>query len=437
MDLYDEIIRRREKIAVIGLGYVGIPLAVEFAKRVAVIGFDVNEKKVERYRHGEDVTNEVGYEALKQTDVDFTSDPQRLKEAMFFVVAVPTPIKLDKTPDLLPVIEASVTVGKSLRRGSVVIYESTVYPGTTEEVCAPILERESGLVCGRDFKIGYSPERVNPADRVHTLRTIRKIVSACDTETLETVAKLYELVVDAGIHKASSIKVAEAAKVAENSQRDINIAFMNELSIVFDRMDIDTAEVLDAMNTKWNALGFSPGLVGGHCIGVDPYYFIYKAELLGYHSQIILAGRQINDSMAEFVAQCTLRKLIEADKRIKSCRVAVLGITFKENCGDIRNSKIIDVITALERHGIEVTVTDPIADPNETKAFYDLTLTPLSQIKGADAVILAVKHREYEALSLADIQALYGGEGARVLIDIKGMQNRLDAEEQGFLYWRM
>src|SRR5690554_6877595 len=344
MSLYKQIVNRQEKISLIGLGYVGMPIAVAFAKKTNVIGFDVNKEKIELYKRGIDPTKEVGNEEIKRTTVEFTSDEKRLKEAKFHIIAVPTPVRDDHTPDLSPIESASRTLGRNLTRGSIVVFESTVYPGVTEEVCIPILEKESGLKCGIDFKVGYSPERINPGDKVHRLETIVKVVSGMDEESLNVIAKVYELVVDAGVHRAESIKVAEAAKVIENAQRDINIAFMNELSIIFNKLNIDTLSVLEAASTKWNFLRFYPGLVGGHCIGIDPYYLTYKAEEIGYHSQIILAGRKINDDMGKYVAENVVKNMIKADKPIKGSTVAVFGITFKENCPDVRNTKVVDVI---------------------------------------------------------------------------------------------
>ncbi|MEM1484421.1 nucleotide sugar dehydrogenase [Oscillospiraceae bacterium PP1C4] len=436
MNLHQKIINREIPLAVIGLGYVGMPLAVEFAKQIKVIGYDIKSSKIEAYKNGIDLTNEVGNEALEATTVNFTSDSSALKDAKVFIVAVPTPINPDKTPDLNPVIEATKEVGRSLSEGSIVIYESTVFPGTTEEICIPLLEEASGLKCCKDFEVGYSPERINPSDQVHTLRTITKIVSATSEDSLAVIASLYALVVDAPIYKVSSIKVAEAAKVVENSQRDINIAFMNELAMVLDRMGIETGEVIDAMNTKWNALGFAPGLVGGHCIGIDPYYFIYKAEQLGYHSQIILSGRKINDDMAGFVAQKTIKKLIEAGKKVLNARVAVLGITFKENCPDIRNSKVVDVIDQLKDYGINVLVCDPLADPQEAITAYGQALLPLEQLCDLDAIVLAVPHEEYRRLRLDALSAMFGTK-SKVLIDVKGIIHKKEAEKEGFFYWSL
>lgn len=439
MSLYDDIVNKKEKIALIGLGYVGMPIAVAFAKKVGVIGFDLNNTKIELYKSGIDPTNEVGNDEIKKTTVEFTADERRLKEAKFHIVAVPTPINSDKTPDLSPVEEASRIVGRNLVKGSIVVYESTVYPGVTEDICIPILEEESGLICGVDFKIGYSPERINPGDRINTLEKIIKIVSGIDDESLEEIAKVYELVIDAGVHRATSIKVAEAAKVVENSQRDINIAFMNELAMVFDRMGIDTKEVVEAMNTKWNALRFYPGLVGGHCIGVDPYYFVYEAEKLGYHSQIILSGRKINDGMGEFVADAIIKKLILANKVVKQAKVVILGVTFKENCPDIRNSKVVDIITRLNEYGIEPIIVDPEADAREAKREYDIDLVDIKQVKDADCIVLAVAHDIFKELSWNEIDSLYGDfdNKDKVLIDVKSILDKKEVESKGYSYWRL
>ena len=439
MSLYEKIIKKEEKISIVGLGYVGMPLAVVFAKKVNVIGYDLNKKKIETYKKGIDPTNEVGNEAIKQTTVEFTNDESRLKEAKFHIVAVPTPINSDKTPDLIPVEGASAIVGRNLTKGSIVVYESTVYTGVTEDICIPILERESGLKCGVDFKVGYSPERINPGDKIHRLETIKKIVSGIDEESLEEIAKIYELVIEAGIHRASSIRVAEAAKVVENSQRDINIAFMNELAMVFDRMGIDTKEVIDAMNTKWNALGFYPGMVGGHCIGVDPYYFIYQAEKLGYHSQIILSGRKINDGMGEFVADAIIKKLILANKVVKKSKVIILGVTFKENCPDTRNSKIVDIIKRLNEYGIESLVVDPQANKEDAKHEYGVDLVDLNDIKDADCLVFAVAHNEFKNLSWEQIDRLFGqfDNREKVLIDVKSIFDKTEVLKRGYSYWRL
>ncbi len=385
-----------------------------------------------------DPTNEVGNDVIKNTAVEFTADAAKLKEAKFHIVAVPTPVNDDHTPDLSPVEGASRILGQNLTKGSVVVFESTVYPGVTEDICVPILEQESGLKCGVDFKVGYSPERINPGDKVHRLETITKIVSGMDEETLDVVARVYELVVEAGVYRAESIKVAEAAKVIENSQRDINIAFMNELSIIFNKMGIDTKSVLAAAGTKWNFLNFQPGLVGGHCIGVDPYYLTYKAEELGYHSQIILSGRRINDDMGKYVAENLVKNLIKADIPVKSAKVAILGFTFKENCPDTRNTKIIDIYNELREYGITAKVTDDNADADEAKRLYGITFTPMKEIKNCDAVILAVAHESYKQLEMDDLSALYADNGKKkVLTDLKGVLDRKEYENAGYLYWRL
>ncbi len=436
MTLYDDLVSGKEKLSLVGLGYVGMPIAVAFAKKISVIGFDLNAKKIEMYRSGIDPTREVGDEAIRESKVDFTSDETRLREARFHIVAVPTPVNEDHTPDLSPVESASRILGRNLTKGSVVVFESTVYPGVTEDVCVPILEKESGLKCGTDFKIGYSPERINPGDKVHRLETITKIVSGMDEETLDCVAKVYELVVDAGVHRAESIKVAEAAKVIENSQRDINIAFMNELSIIFNKMGIDTKSVLEAAGTKWNFLKFYPGLVGGHCIGVDPYYLTYKAEMLGYHSQIILSGRRINDDMGKYCAENCVKNLIAADKAVKDARVAILGFTFKENCPDTRNTKIIDIVNELKEYGISPVIADPQADAEEARHLYGVEFVDVNSIKNMDAVILAVAHSEFSSLTMDRIDGFFG-EGKKVLLDLKGLLNRKEYESAGYRYWRL
>lgn len=436
--LYEKIVRREEKISLVGLGYVGMPIAVAFSKQADVIGFDINEEKIACYLRGVDPTHEVGNEGVAGCSVEFTADETRLKEAKFHIVAVPTPVREDHTPDLGPVEGASRILGRNLTKGSIVVYESTVYPGVTEEVCVPILEKESGLKCGVDFKIGYSPERINPGDKVHRLESITKIVSGMDAETLEEVASIYALVVEAGVHRAESIRVAEAAKVIENSQRDINIAFMNELSIIFSRMGIDTQAVLRAAGTKWNFLKFEPGLVGGHCIGVDPYYLTYKAEKLGYHSQVILSGRRINDDMGKYVAESLIKHLIRADIAVKNARVAILGFTFKENCPDTRNTKVTDIVRELKTYGIEPAISDPQADRAEAERLYGIHFTRQEEIRGMDAVILAVPHREYQALSLKMLDGFYKeGAAGKVLFDIKGMFCKPEMEAAGYLYWRL
>ena len=437
MGLYEQIVARKEKIALVGLGYVGMPIAVAFARKADVIGFDLNQEKIKLYKSGIDPTKEVGDEAIRDTSVQFTSDEEVLDEAKFFIVAVPTPVNEDHTPDLTPVEGASHTVGRHLSPGCVVVFESTVYPGVTEDICVPILEQESGLVCGRDFKIGYSPERINPGDKVHRLETITKIVSGMDEETLDTVAKVYELVVDAGVHRAESIRVAEAAKVIENSQRDINIAFMNELSIIFNKMGIDTKAVLEAAGTKWNFLNFRPGLVGGHCIGVDPYYLTYKAEELGYHSQIILSGRRINEDMGRYVAENLVKSLIKADKRVRDAKVALLGFTFKENCPDTRNTRVIDIVNELKEYGIQPVIADPRADKEEAKREYNIVFTDFGAIQDMDAVIVAVAHEAFLNMPESSLAELYKKGDKKVLLDIKGLLNRQEFEKDGYLYWRL
>ncbi|MBQ9375655.1 MAG: nucleotide sugar dehydrogenase [Ruminococcus sp.] len=434
--LYEKLLNGEEKLSLVGLGYVGMPIAVAFAKKIKVVGFDLNAKKIELYKNGKDPTNEVGDEAIKNTTVEFTADETKLRDAKFHIVAVPTPVNDDHTPDLSPVEGASVILGRNLTKGSIIVYESTVYPGVTEDVCIPILERESGLKCGVDFKIGYSPERINPGDKVHRLETIMKIVSGMDDVTLDVVAKVYELVVEAGVHRAESIKVAEAAKVIENSQRDINIAFMNELSIIFNKIGIDTKAVLEAAGTKWNFLKFYPGLVGGHCIGVDPYYLTYKAEMLGYHSQVILSGRRINDDMGKYVAENVVKNLISADKAVKDAKVAILGFTFKENCPDTRNTKIIDIVNELKEYGITPVIADPQADAQEAKMLYGIEFVDVDTIKDMDAVIVAVAHTDFQDLTMSDIDSFFG-DGKKVLLDIKGLLNRKEYEAAGYSYWRL
>ena len=434
--LYDRLIAKEEKLSLVGLGYVGMPIAVAFAKKINVVGFDLNARKIELYKSGIDPTHEVGDEAISKTTVEFTADETKLREAKFHIVAVPTPVNEDHTPDLTPVEGASTILGRNLTKGSVVVFESTVYPGVTEDVCVPILEKESSLKCGVDFKIGYSPERINSGDKVHRLETIKKIVSGMDEETLDCVAKVYELVVDAGVHRAESIKVAEAAKVIENSQRDINIAFMNELSIIFNKMGIDTKAVLEAAGTKWNFLNFKPGLVGGHCIGVDPYYLTYKAEMMGYHSQVILAGRRINDDMGKYVAENCVKKLIAADKAVRGAKVAILGFTFKENCPDTRNTKVIDIVHELQEYGIQPLIADPQADADEAKHLYGVEFVDMDAIQGMDAVILAVAHKEFSGFTLECMNRFFG-EGKPVLLDIKGLLDRKEYQAAGYSYWRL
>lgn len=440
MELYNKLVAREESLSLIGLGYVGMPIAVAFAKKgINVIGFDLNKDKIELYKSGIDPTKEVGDAAIKTTTVHFTSNESELRKAMFHIVAVPTPVNTDHTPDLTPVIGASKIVGRNLVPGSIVVYESTVYPGCTEDVCIPILEKQSGLKCGVDFKVGYSPERINPGDKLHRLENIHKIVSGIDETSLKEIKAVYDLVIEVGTYPVSNLRTAEAVKVVENSQRDINIAFMNELAMVFDRMDIDTNEVVDGMNTKWNALGFRPGLVGGHCIGVDPYYFTYEAEKLGYHSQIILNGRIVNDSMGAYVANAAIKKMIEAGQAPKKSKVVILGLTFKENCPDTRNSKVDDIIKQLNKYGIEPIVVDPWASERDAMHEYGVKLAKIEDVKNADCVIVAVAHQEFKALTLDDIKRLFKvvPDDEKVLIDVKGLYKVEELKASGIKWWRL
>lgn len=434
--LYDELISKQTKLSLIGLGYVGLPIAVAFSRKVNVIGFDINASKIDMYKKGLDPTNEVGTVQISKCTVDFTNDAIRLREAKFHIVAVPTPVYDSHMPDLSPLRSACTVLGQNLTKGSIVVFESTVYPGVTEEICVPILELQSSLTCGKDFKVGYSPERINPGDRLHRLENITKIVSGMDRETLEEVASVYEMVVDSGVHRAPSIKVAEAAKVIENSQRDINIAFMNELSIIFHKMGIDTKSVLEAAGTKWNFLHFYPGLVGGHCIGVDPYYLTYKAEELGYHSQVILSGRSINDNMGKYVAENVIKNLIKANKLVKGAKVAILGFTFKENCPDTRNSKVFDIVKTLRDYGINLFIADPVADATEVKHLYNIELCNIESITDMDAVVVAVAHKEFMHYTVSNLDNLFG-KGTRVLIDVKGIFDKAEFEDAGYCYWRL
>ena len=440
MSLFEKILSQKEKLSLVGLGYVGMPIALAFANEgVKVVGFDLNAAKIDLYKSGVDPTKEVGNEAIQKTTVEFTSDENKLKEAKFHIVAVPTPVNQDHTPDLTPVIGASTILGRNLTKGSIVVFESTVYPGVTEDVCVPVLEKESGLKCGVDFKVGYSPERINPGDKVHRLENITKIVSGMDAEALEEIKNVYDLVIKVGTYPVSTIKTAEAIKVVENSQRDINIAFMNELAMVFDKMGIDTNEVVDGMNTKWNALGFRPGLVGGHCIGVDPYYFTYEAEKLGYHSQIILNGRIVNDGMGKFIAESAIKNMIAAGQAPKNSKVVILGLTFKENCPDTRNSKVDDIVKTLNEYGIEPIVVDPWASERDAMHEYGITLTKMEDVSGADCVIVAVAHNEFKALTLNEIKTLYKEckDEEKVLLDVKGLYKIADLEASGMKYWRL
>lgn len=440
MEIFEAIRDKKDYLAVVGLGYVGLPIAVAFAERVKTLGFDINEQKIDVYLSGVDPTHEIGDEKIQQTMLEFTSDPARLKEAKVIIIAVPTPINGDKTPNLASVVNASRIVGQNLMKDSIVIFESTVYPGVTEDICVPILEEESGLACGRDFKIGYSPERINPGDKVHRLENITKIVSGMDKETVANIAAIYELVIEAGVFRAPSIKVAEAAKLVENAQRDINIAFMNELSLVFDRMGISTKDVIEAMNTKWNALGFSPGLVGGHCIGIDPYYFIYQAEILGYHSQIIAAGRKINDHMAIHVADTIIKKLIQADKDVKKSNIYIMGITFKENCPDMRNSKAVDVCKHLAQYGISVKVVDPVVDKCEYSSEFDEEPLDVKDVQNADCLVFLVAHQQFKDLQPADLARMFKKRKhptKHLVIDIKSMFDQKTLEAKGYSYWSL
>lgn len=438
-NIYSNLISGTEKLALVGLGYVGMPIAVEFAKHIKVIGFDINSKRVNEYRNGLDATNEVGI-TIKSTTVEFTDDPTKLREARFLVVAVPTPVKDDNSPDLGPVESASRTIGQNLAPGSIVVFESTVYPGVTEDICVPIIEQESGLKCGVDWKIGYSPERINPGDRVHTLTNICKVVSGMDEESAREIKKVYDIIIKVGTFLVSDIRTAEAVKVVENSQRDINIAFMNEIAMICDKLGIDTEEVYAGMNTKWNALGFKPGLVGGHCIGVDPYYLTNVAEKLGYHSQIILNGRQVNDSMGAFVADAAIREMIEAGMAPKKAIVVILGITFKENCPDTRNSKVVDIIKRLREYEIDPIVTDSWADAEIAKKEYEIELVEYNKIPKADCVIVAVGHKEYRSMSMMQLKSLFKTEleeREKILIDVKSLYRMDELRASGMRFWRL
>ncbi|MDU2354182.1 MAG: nucleotide sugar dehydrogenase [Anaerococcus sp.] len=435
--LYSNLKERKEKVSVIGLGYVGLPLAVALARKYDVVGFDINEHKINLYKNGEDPTNEVGDGVLSKSELNFTSNPSDLKKSKFHIVAVPTPINQDKTPNLTPVVEASKLLGKNLTKGSIVVYESTVYPGVTEDVCRPILEEYSGLECGKDFKIGYSPERINPGDKNNRLENIVKIVSGMDEESLEIIYEVYNSIIDAGVHKAPTIKVAEAAKVIENSQRDINIAFMNEISIIFDKMGIDTKSVLEAASTKWNFLSFYPGLVGGHCIGVDPYYLTYAANQYGYKSEVILSGRNINDSMGTYIADKLVKALIGEKKDLNTAKVGILGFTFKEDCPDTRNTKVYDIVNELNEFGVNPIIVDPEADREETKEIYNIELENFDKLNELDALIVAVSHKQFKELKKEDISSLFK-EGKKILFDLKGIYDIAKYEsDDNYAYWRL
>lgn len=437
--LYEKILSGQEKIAVLGLGYVGLPLAVSFAKHVKVVGFDIDSKKINQYKNGVDITKEIGDIELQESKVTFSDNELDLQTCKFHIVSVPTPVNSNKIPDLKPVIGASKTIGRNLQKGSIVVYESTVYPGVTEDICIPILEDESGLKCGIDFKVGYSPERINPGDKINRLENIVKIVSGMDEESLEVIAKTYEIIIEAGVYRAETIKVAEAAKVIENSQRDINIAFMNELAMVFNKMNIDTNAVLNAAATKWNFLNFKPGLVGGHCISIDPYYFLYKAEELGYHSQIILSGRKINDGMGKYVAENVIKKLVQSKKDLNNSKVAILGLAFKEDCPDVRNSKVFEIINELKEYNIEVILVDPLVDSEEVKTEYDLNMSNLRDINDIDAIVMAVPHAEFKELSLDNLKTFYKKTASekKILIDVKSVFSRQEAINKKFVYWNL
>ena len=435
-EIYDEILTKKTCLSVVGLGYVGMPIAVAFAKKINVIGFDLNAEKIKSYKNGHDVTNEVGDEEISKSTVIFTSDEKDLDKASFYIVAVPTPVNDDTSPDLSPVIGASNIVGRHLKKGDIVVFESTVYPGVTEEVCVPLLEKQSGLKYNKDFFVGYSPERINPGDKIHRLNTIKKIVSGSNDDVLETVAKIYELVVDAGVHRAPSIKVAEAAKVIENSQRDINIAFMNELSIIFHKLGIDTKSVLEAAGTKWNFLNFYPGLVGGHCIGVDPYYLTYKAEQVGYHSQVILSGRRINDGMGKYIADESMKLLIKNVKKpLESINCYILGMTFKENCPDARNSKVYDVYKELKDFGLSPKIIDHVTTHDEVRHIYGLDLFE-GNVVDADIIIVAVAHDDFKSFTKDDFDKMFGKKDHKILVDVKGIYNP-EEFDNSYLYWRL
>lgn len=440
MSISNRLLMKQAKLCVAGLGYVGIPLAVAFSKKVDVIGYDIDSRRIDQYNSGIDHTGEVGSEAISHSRICFTDDESMIHEADFVIIAVPTPVHPDNTPDLGPVRSITRTVGRHLKKGAIVVYESTVYPGATEDICIPILEQESGMNCGEDFYVGYSPERINPGDRNHTLTNITKIVSGMDQNVTKAICSVYNLIIDAGTYPVSSIRTAEAIKVTENSQRDINIAFINEMAMMFDRMGVDTNEVVDGMNTKWNALGFRPGLVGGHCIGVDPYYIAYEAEVLGYHSQIVTAGRRINNQVGSFIGDCILKKLAFAGKVFRDARVVILGVTFKENCPDIRNTKVMDIARRLMEFGIHPKFSDPVADPEETRKTYGIDLQPLSDLRDLDCVVVAVSHQQYCSMTMQDINALFDQKLPacnRILADVKGIFQIKDVSEMGYSYWRL
>ena len=437
---FERLLTKKDALAVVGLGYVGLPIAVAFAEKIKTLGFDIDKEKIAKYCKGIDITREVGREKLQSVPLEFTSDPTRLQEASFIIVAVPTPINGDKTPNLDPLIAACKLIGQNLLPGTIVVFESTVYPGVTEDVCVPLLESSSGLICGRDFKIGYSPERINPGDKIHRLENICKIVSAMDSETVDAIAAVYGLIIYGGVYRAPSIKVAEATKVAENAQRDVNIAFMNELAMAFDRMDISTKDVLDAMNTKWNALGFSPGLVGGHCIGVDPHYFIYQAQVMDYRSEIIAIGRQINDGMVDFITDKVIKQMIRAGKNVKTATIYIMGITFKEDCPDMRNSKAVGICRRLADYGITVTVVDPLIDEEAFSHEFGLPLASIEEVREADCLVFLVAHQQFKELGAQELAAMCRQEeeqSSSVIIDIKNIFDRKEMESHGLSYWSL
>ncbi len=435
--LYEDIVSKSKSIAVIGLGYVGLPIATALSTKANVIGFDISKEKIDNYKQGIDLTGDLEAGVLESCNVHFTNNPEELRKASFFIVAVPTPIKNSNIPDLTYVSGASELVATYMNEGSIVVYESTVYPGVTEEVCLPILEQVSGLQCGKEFKIGYSPERINPGDKVHRLHNIVKIVSGMDEQSLDIISRVYQLVVEAGVYRAASIRVAEAAKVIENAQRDINIAFMNELSMLFNKMDIATKDVLDAAGTKWNFLSFSPGLVGGHCIGIDPYYLTYKAEDTGYHSKIILAGRHINDGMGAYTAQQIVKKMNKLGIDSHQSKVGLIGFSYKENSSDIRNSKVIDIVTELQEFGVEPIIYDPIVDPGEVFQHYNLHLAKQEELTELDVLIIAVPHKEVADWTSEQISSMFHKQSVKLLIDLKSNYDRTEFTMAGFQYWSL
>lgn len=439
MSIYGGLLKNEEYLCVVGMGYVGMPIAVAFAKKgINVIGYDTNKEKIELYRKGIDPTAEIGIE-VQQESLFYSSDEKDIQKARFIIVAVPTPVNVDHTPDLTPILNATRTIARNMNKSSIIVFESTVYPGCTENVCIPLLEDVSGLKCGENFWVGYSPERINPGDKVHKLENICKVVSGVDDYSIEEIEKIYNIVIEAGTHKVSNIKTAEAIKVVENSQRDINIAFMNELAMVFDRMGIDSNEVVDGMNTKWNSLGFRPGLVGGHCISVDPFYFTYQAERLGYHSQIILNGRIVNDQMGEYVAEKAVKKMIEAGQTPKRSKVVIWGITFKENCPDVRNSKVYDIVKCLKSYGICPIVVDSCANENDVREIYELSVEKMDQVQDADCIIIAVAHDEYKKMDFTQMLKYfkYGNSNKSVLIDVKGICKKNDLMKSELTWWRL